>query len=285
MTKPDRLVTVPEGTDLETAKSLMHQHRLERVLVVNGDMELRGLITVKDILKSTEHPLASKDDLGRLRAGAAVGTGGDTEERVDALVAAGVDVIVVDTSHGHSQGVLERVQWIQAKYPAGAGDRRQRRLGGRREGARRSRRRRRQGRRRSGLDLHDAHRRRRGRAADLRHPVRDRRRGHGRRSGDRRRRHPLFGRHRQGDRRRRIVRDAGQPARGHRGGARRHRALPGPLVQELPRHGVARRDARRQCRPLLPGLRRRGRRGKARARRASRDACRTKACWRRSFTS
>ena len=78
MTKPDRLVTVPEGTDLETAKSLMHQHRLERVLVVNGDMELRGLITVKDILKSTEHPLACKDDLGRLRAGAAVGTSEDT---------------------------------------------------------------------------------------------------------------------------------------------------------------------------------------------------------------
>ncbi len=117
MTKPDRLVTVPEGTDLETAKSLMHQHRLERVLVVNGDMELRGLITVKDILKATEHPLACKDDLGRLRAGAAVGTGGDTEERVDALVAAGVDVLVVDTSHGHSKGVLDRIQWIRKKFP------------------------------------------------------------------------------------------------------------------------------------------------------------------------
>ncbi len=118
MTKGDRLVTVPEGTDLETAKALMHQHRLERVLVVNGDMELRGLITVKDILKSTEHPLACKDDLGRLRAGAAVGTGGDTDERVDALVAAGVDVIVVDTSHGHSQGVLDRVQAVKKRYPA-----------------------------------------------------------------------------------------------------------------------------------------------------------------------
>jgi len=117
MTTRERLVTVPEGTDLELAKELMHRHRLERVLVINGDMELRGLITVKDILKSTEHPLASKDDLGRLRAGAAVGTGGDTEERVDALVAAGVDVIVVDTSHGHSQGVLERVQWVKRKYP------------------------------------------------------------------------------------------------------------------------------------------------------------------------
>jgi IMP dehydrogenase len=117
MTTRERLVTVPEGTDLELAKELMHRHRLERVLVINGDMELRGLITVKDILKSTEHPLASKDDLGRLRAGAAVGTGGDTQERVDALVGAGVDVIVVDTSHGHSQGVLERVQWVKRKYP------------------------------------------------------------------------------------------------------------------------------------------------------------------------
>jgi IMP dehydrogenase len=117
MTKGDRLVTVREGTDLDVAKALMHQHRLERVLVVNGDMELRGLITVKDILKSTEHPFASKDDLGRLRAGAAVGTAEDTEERVEALVASGVDVIVVDTSHGHSQGVLERVQWVKKRYP------------------------------------------------------------------------------------------------------------------------------------------------------------------------
>jgi len=117
MTQGDRLVTVPEGTELEVAKALMHRHRLERVLVVNNAMELRGLITVKDILKSTEHPLACKDSLGRLRAGAAVGTGADTEERVDALVAAGVDVIVVDTSHGHSQGVLERVQWVKRRYP------------------------------------------------------------------------------------------------------------------------------------------------------------------------
>jgi IMP dehydrogenase len=113
-----KLVTVPEGTDLETAKALMHQHRLERVLVVNDGNELRGLITVKDILKSTEHPLACKDELGRLRVGAAVGTGGDTDERVETLVAAGVDVIVVDTSHGHSQGVLDRVRWVKTRFPA-----------------------------------------------------------------------------------------------------------------------------------------------------------------------
>jgi IMP dehydrogenase len=117
MTKKERLVTVPEGTDLEHAKALMHRHRLERVLVVNDRFELKGLITVKDILKSTEHPFASKDDYGRLRVGAAVGTAGDSEERVEALVAAGVDVIVVDTSHGHSQGVLDRVGQIKKRYP------------------------------------------------------------------------------------------------------------------------------------------------------------------------
>ena len=110
-------MTVPEGTDLEDAKTLMHQHRLERVLVINDRFELKGLITVKDILKSTEHPLACKDELGRLRVGAAVGTAGDTEERVEALVAAGVDVVVVDTSHGHSQGVLERVRRVKNNYP------------------------------------------------------------------------------------------------------------------------------------------------------------------------
>ena len=117
MTKGDKLVTVPEGADLEQAKQLMHRHRLERVLVVNKAMELRGLITVKDILKSTEHPLACKDEHGRLRAGAAVGVASDNEERVEALIAAGVDVIVVDTAHGHSQGVLDRVQWVKKRHP------------------------------------------------------------------------------------------------------------------------------------------------------------------------
>jgi IMP dehydrogenase len=117
MTKREKLVTVPEGTELEHAKSLMHQYRLERVLVVSESFELKGLITVKDILKSTEHPNACKDDLGQLRVGAAVGTGGDTEERVEALVGAGVDVLVVDTSHGHSQGVLDRVRWVKRRFP------------------------------------------------------------------------------------------------------------------------------------------------------------------------
>jgi IMP dehydrogenase len=95
----------------------MHKHRIERVLVVNDAFELCGLITVKDILKSSEHPLACKDELGRLRVGAAVGVGEGTEERVALLVEAGVDVLVVDTAHGHSQGVLGRVQWVKKNYP------------------------------------------------------------------------------------------------------------------------------------------------------------------------
>jgi IMP dehydrogenase len=117
MTPAVRLVTVPEGSELDLAKSLMHRHRLERVLVVNGDHELRGLITVKDIQKSTEHPNACKDELGRLRVGAAISVAADNEERAELLVAAGVDVLVVDTAHGHSQGVLDRVQWVKTRFP------------------------------------------------------------------------------------------------------------------------------------------------------------------------
>ena len=117
MTPREKLVTVKEGASLDEAQSLMHRHRLERVLVINGDWELRGLITVKDILKSSEHPNACKDQQGRLRVGAAVGVGEGTEDRVDALVEAGVDVIVVDTAHGHAQGVLDRVKWVKKTYP------------------------------------------------------------------------------------------------------------------------------------------------------------------------
>ena len=118
MTPRDRLVTVKEGASLDEARALMHRHRLERVLVINAEGELRGLMTVKDILKSSEHPQASKDELGRLRVGAAVGVGPENEERVEKLVEAGVDVIVVDTAHGHSQGVLDRVQWVKKRFPA-----------------------------------------------------------------------------------------------------------------------------------------------------------------------
>ncbi|GAB2181490.1 IMP dehydrogenase [Denitratisoma sp. agr-D3] len=117
MTPKERLITVKEGASLEEAKALMHKHRLERVLVVNDAFELRGLMTVKDILKSSEHPYAAKDDSGRLRVGAAVGTGEGTEERVALLAEAGVDVIVVDTAHGHSEGVLQRVQWVKKNFP------------------------------------------------------------------------------------------------------------------------------------------------------------------------
>ena len=117
MTPRDKLVFVKEGADPAEAKRLMNKHRLERVLVVNDAFDLRGLITVKDIFKSTEHPNASKDEQGKLRVGAAVGVGPDNDERIELLVAAGVDVIVVDTAHGHSQGVLERVKWVKRRFP------------------------------------------------------------------------------------------------------------------------------------------------------------------------
>ncbi len=117
MTPFDRLITVREGASLEEARRLMHKHRLERVLVLNEQAELRGLITVKDMMKSTEHPMAAKDELGRLLVGAAIGVGPGTEERAQALVEAGADVIVVDTAHGHSQGVLDRVRWVKKNFP------------------------------------------------------------------------------------------------------------------------------------------------------------------------
>ncbi len=117
MTPRERLITVREGASLDEAQALMHRHRLERVLVVNSAFELRGLMTVKDILKATEHPNASKDSSGKLRAGAAIGVGGDRDERLDRLVQAGVDVVVVDTAHGHSRGVIDRVREIKRQYP------------------------------------------------------------------------------------------------------------------------------------------------------------------------
>ena len=117
MTPKERLVTVKEGADKREVIELLHKHRIEKVLVVNDNFELRGMITVKDIQKATDKPNACKDGEERLRVGAAVGTGADTEERVAALAAAGVDVIVVDTAHGHSQGVLDRVRWVKDNFP------------------------------------------------------------------------------------------------------------------------------------------------------------------------
>jgi IMP dehydrogenase len=116
MTPQKSLITVREGASREQALELLHKHRLERVLVVDADWRLRGLVTVKDIMKETEHPNACKDAQGKLRVGAAVGVGEGTEERVAALVEAGADVLVVDTAHGHAQGVLDRVRWIKKTF-------------------------------------------------------------------------------------------------------------------------------------------------------------------------
>ncbi|APQ11406.1 inosine-5-monophosphate dehydrogenase [Pseudomonas oryzihabitans] len=117
MTPKDRLVTVREGADKQEVRELLHKHRIEKVLIVDAAFALKGMMTVKDIEKAKAYPNASKDDAGSLRVGAAVGTGAETPERVAALVAAGVDVIVVDTAHGHSKGVIDRVRWVKETYP------------------------------------------------------------------------------------------------------------------------------------------------------------------------
>ncbi|MGB7298347.1 MAG: IMP dehydrogenase [Burkholderiaceae bacterium] len=117
MTPQSKLITVPRGSSLADAQAKMHEHRLERVLIVDDNWHLHGLVTVRDFLKSTEHPNACKDDDGKLRVGAAVGVGEDSDERVEALVGAGVDVLIVDTAHGHSAGVLSRIRTIRDRYP------------------------------------------------------------------------------------------------------------------------------------------------------------------------
>lgn len=117
MTPKDRLVTVKEATEREVVRKLLHKHRIEKVLVINDSFQLTGMITVKDILKEQEKPFACKDSLGQLRVGAAVGVGAESDARIDALITAGVDVLVVDTAHGHSHGVLGRVRWIKSHYP------------------------------------------------------------------------------------------------------------------------------------------------------------------------
>jgi len=117
MTKKDRLITVKEGAASDEVLQLLHRNRIEKILGVNDEFALRGLITVKDIQKNTDYPNAAKDTATRLLVGAAVGVGGDTDRRVEALVAAGVDVLVVDTAHGHSQGVLDRVSWVKKHFP------------------------------------------------------------------------------------------------------------------------------------------------------------------------
>ncbi len=118
MTPQDKLITVTEGTDMSEVRALLQQHRIERVVITNGSFELQGMITVRDIQKSTDHPNACKDEQEQLRVGAAVGVAAGTGSRIDALVEAGVDVIVIDTAHGHSQGVLDRVKKTKAKHPS-----------------------------------------------------------------------------------------------------------------------------------------------------------------------
>jgi len=117
MTPKDKLITAKEGASKEEIRKLLHKHKIEKVLVINDDFQLRGMITVKDMLKEQEKPFASKDDQAQLRVGAAVGVGDEADDRIKALVAAGVDVLVVDTAHGHSKGVVERVKWIKTNYP------------------------------------------------------------------------------------------------------------------------------------------------------------------------
>src|SRR5690606_5030483 len=117
MTKRDKLVTVKEGASDDEVLGLLHKHRIEKVLVVNDGFELRGLITVKDFQKKQDNPNAAYDTHERLLVGAAVGVGGDTEQRVEALAAAGVDLLIVDTAHGHSQGVIDRVAWVKKRFP------------------------------------------------------------------------------------------------------------------------------------------------------------------------
>ncbi|NYS61552.1 IMP dehydrogenase [Vreelandella salicampi] len=117
MTPRERLVTVPEGTDLEESKARMREHRIEKMLIVDDEFHLRGLVTFQDIEKARTYPMAAKDSDGRLLVGAAVGTGPETPDRIAALAEAGVDAVIVDTAHGHSQGVIDRVRWIKANFP------------------------------------------------------------------------------------------------------------------------------------------------------------------------
>ena len=257
MTPRERLVTVGEGADKSEVIELLHRHRIERVLVVDEKGGMKGMITVKDINKSTVHPHACKDELDRLRVGAAVGTGADTDDRVHALAAAEVDVIVVDTAHGHSRGVLERVSWVKKQYPE------MQVIGGNIATAAAAR------------DLVEA-------GADAVKVgigpgsicttrivagvgvpqisaisnVAEALAGTGR-AGDCRRWHPLFWRRLQGDGGRRLVRDDRQHVRRHRGSPRRGGTVPGTLLQILPRHGFHRRDAKGLQRSLFPGRQRR----------------------------
>ena len=189
----ERLVTVPEGTSLTKAREILHEHRIEKLPVVNDAFELKGLITIKDIQKQIKYPNACKDTHGRLRVAAAVGVGEDVPERVERLVKAGVDMLVVDTAHGHSQSVIDTVKMIKQQLCVHGGGSRKHRDGGRRQGTRERGCRRGEGGRGAGLDLYDADRLgSRGSPTDrhcrlCRSPERNRRSGTGRW------RHQIFG--------------------------------------------------------------------------------------------
>ncbi len=249
----DPLFTVPVGTTLEQAREFLHRHKVEKLLVVDDQFMLKGLITVKDIQKMIKYPNACKDALGRLRVGAAIGVGRDALERAEALVAAHIDLLVIDTAHGHSQGVLDMVKRLRRQYPevelvAGNVATAEATEALDRAGYRRG-----QGRHRRRIDLHHPHRRRHRRADDYR-GRRVRPRGGAAQGADHRRwRHPLFRRHHQGARRRRQLRDDRQPVCRHRREPGRDDSVSGPQLQGVPRHGIDGRDAARQPRPLLPG--------------------------------
>ena len=249
----DPLFTVPVGTTLEQAREFLHRHKVEKLLVVDDRFMLKGLITVKDIQKLIKYPSASKDSLGRLRVGAAIGVGRDAMQRAEALVAAHVDMLVLDTAHGHSQGVLDMVKQIRRAYPdvdlvagnvatadatealiergvdavkvgIGAGSICTTRVVAG-----------------IGVPMITADRRLRPRG------------GSAQGADHRRRRDSLLRRHHEGRGRRRQRHHDRQPVRRNRREPGRDDSLSGPELQRVPRHGIARRNAPRQPRPLLPG--------------------------------
>ena len=241
----ENLITVPVGTTLDAAKEILHRHKVEKLLVVDRDFKLKGLITVKDIQKQIKYPAASKDSLGRLRVGAAVGIARDTPERAAALVGAHVDVLV---DRYRARTFAERARHgcaAAARAPGNRLDCRERRDRRSHRSADRARRRCREGRHRCRVDLHDARHRRHRRADDY---GRDRVRacgGRARRPDYRRWRHQILRRHHEGHRRGRQLGDDRQPVCGHRREPRRADPVSRPQLQGISRHGLARRDAPR----------------------------------------
>ena len=251
MTK-DRLVTVREGVGQDEAKRLLHQHRIEKLLVVDDQYRCVGLITVKDIEKAVAHPHSCKDDQGRLRVAAATTVGEAGYERTERLVEAGVDLVVVDTAHGHSRRVLDSVrrikllsnavQVVAGNIATAEGAKALIDAGAELD----------QGRHRARLDLHHQDRRWGRRTAAHRHHGRRRGGAADRDAGHRRWRHQILRRPRQGDRGRRRSCHGGLAARRHRRDAGRGVPLPGPLLQGLSRHGLGRRHVPRLRRSLFP---------------------------------